>query len=52
MLKKIFPTLLTILILAFAALPAFSEGWVYGQFNTWYEKADGSRLSNGKYTID
>jgi hypothetical protein len=44
--------LLTILFLVFSALPAFSDGWVYGQFNTWYEKSDGSRLSNGKYTIE
>ena len=43
---------LTILLLCLSVLPAFSEGWVYGQFNTWYEKGDGSRLSNGKYTID
>ncbi len=50
--KKYLMTLLTIILSAFTVLPAFSEGWVYGQFNTWYERADGSRLSNGKYTID
>ena len=44
--------LLTIIVLGFSVFPAFSEGWVYGQFNTWYENSDGTRLTNGKYTID
>ena len=52
MLNKSYLLPLTILLLCLSVLPAFSEGWVYGQFNTWYEKGDGSRLSNGKYTID
>lgn len=52
MLNKSYLLLITILLLCISVLPAFSEGWVYGQFNTWYEKSDGSRLTNGKYTID
>ena len=50
--KKIYILFLTIIMQGIAVLPALSEGWVYGQFNTWYERSDGSRLSNGKYTID
>ena len=52
MMKRSYIFILTIIMLGIAAFPVFSEGWVYGQFNTWYESSDGSRLSNGKYTIE
>ena len=44
--------MLLIILLTLAVHSAFAEGWVYGQFNTWYERSDGSRLTNGKYSID
>ena len=47
--KKIVIIMLLIILLTLAVHPAFAEGWVYGQFNTWYERSDGTRLSNGKY---
>ena len=50
--KKLFAIIPTIVVLIFAAIPALADGWIYGQFNTWYEKSDGSRLTNGKYSID
>ena len=50
--KKIVIIMLLIILLTLAVHSAFAEGWVYGQFNTWYERSDGSRLTNGKYSID
>ena len=51
MMKRIVTIAFSILLLMIV-LPVYAGEWKYGQFGTWYENDDGSRLSGGMYTIN